>query len=75
VVHCLAENAAMRHLATRHGMRVTLEGSDGEGYLALRPATPESHFREWLQDQQGAALEILRRNARLARMMWTLSRS
>jgi GNAT superfamily N-acetyltransferase len=74
-VHCLAENAAMRHLATRYRMQLTFDGSEGEGFLSLRPATPESYFREWLQDQQAAAVEILRQNARLARLAWTLSRS
>ncbi len=71
-VHCLSENAVMRHLATRYGMRLTSQGSESQGRLALRPATAESHFREWLQDQQSAAVEIVRRNARLARLMWSL---
>jgi RimJ/RimL family protein N-acetyltransferase len=73
-VHCLAENAAMRHLAARHGMRLSSQGSESEGRLTLLPATPESHFREWLHDQQAAVLEILRRNGQLAHMLWTMSR-
>ena len=73
-VHCLAENAAMRHLAVRHGMRLSSQGSESEGRMTLLPATPESHFREWLHDQQAAALTILRRNGQLARVLWTLSR-
>jgi GNAT superfamily N-acetyltransferase len=73
-VHCLAENAAMRHLAVRHGMRLSSQGSESEGRMTLLPATPESHFREWLHDQQAAALMILRRNGQLARVLWTLSR-
>jgi GNAT superfamily N-acetyltransferase len=73
-VHCLAENAAMRHLAVRHGMRLSSHGSESEGRLTLLPATPESHFREWLHDQQAAAITLLRRNGELARMLWTLSR-
>ena len=72
-VHCLAENEAMRHLAKRHGMRLTTDGVESQGYLTLLEATPESHYREWLQDQQAAAVEILRRNTRLARMLWRLS--
>ena len=71
-VHCLAENDVMRHLALRHGMRLTTQGSESEGYLTLREATAESQYREWLQDQQAAAVEILRRNTRLARMLWRL---
>ena len=57
-VHCLAENAAMRHLATRHGMRLSSHGSESEGRLALLPATPESYFREWLHDQQARLYPI-----------------
>jgi|SRR5688572_15114604 len=71
-VHCLAENQAMRHLAMRHGMRLTTQGSESEGYLTLPEATPESQYREWLQDQQGAAVEILRRNTQVARLLWRL---
>jgi len=71
-VHCLAENAAMRHLASRHGMRICSQGTESEGYLTLPGATAESRFREWLQDQQAAAVEILRRNRQVARMMWRL---
>ena len=70
-VHCLGENAAMRHLASRHRMRISTHGSQSEGRLALRPATVESYIREWLHDQQSAALETIRRNARLARLVWS----
>ena len=71
-VHCLAENAAMRHLASSHGMRISSQGSESEGRLVLRAPTSESFFREWLHDQQSAAVEIMRRNARVARMLWSL---
>ena len=72
LVHCLAENAAMRHLAARNGMRIVTQGIESEGYLTLPAATPESQYREWLQDQQAAAVEILRRNLRFGRMLWKL---
>jgi hypothetical protein len=71
-VHCLAENQAMRHLALRHGMKLTSQGTESDGYLTLPGATTESRFREWLHDQQAAAVEILRRNTRLANLMWRL---
>jgi RimJ/RimL family protein N-acetyltransferase len=71
-VHCLAENAAMRHLASRNGMRLTTQGAESDAYLTLKEATSESHFREWLQDQQAAAVEILRRNGQVARLLWRL---
>jgi len=71
-VQCLAENAAMRHLASRHGMRISSQGGESEGRLVLRAPTSESYFREWLHDQQAAAIEVMRRNARVARMLWSL---
>ena len=56
-VHCLGENAAMRHLASRHRMRIATHGPQSEGRLALRPATVESYVREWLHDQQSGRRE------------------
>ena len=71
-VHCLAENEVMRRLSLRHGMRLTTDGIESQGYLTLPEATPESQYREWLQDQQAAAVEILRPNTQVARLLWRL---
>jgi GNAT superfamily N-acetyltransferase len=61
-VHCITENAAMMHLARKHGMRVALAGSESDARLELAPATPESIVTEWLRDQQAQAIQLLRRN-------------
>jgi hypothetical protein len=53
-------------------MRISSQGSESEGRLVLQAATSESYFREWLHDQQAAAIEVMRRNARVARMLWSL---
>ena len=50
LVHCLTENAAMMHLARKHGMRIVNEGAETDAYLVLEPATPQSILLEWAQD-------------------------
>jgi GNAT superfamily N-acetyltransferase len=67
-VHCLAENAAMMHLARKNRMRLTHAGSESDGHLELQPATAESYISEWLQDQNGRAVRTMRMQARLARI-------
>jgi GNAT superfamily N-acetyltransferase len=37
-VHCLAENAAMLHLARKNGMHVAFSGGEADAYLALQPS-------------------------------------
>lgn len=68
-VHCITENAAMMHLARKHGMRVMYEGSESDAYLTLAPATPQSIFTEWFQEQQAQAVRAMRRNTLLSRAM------
>ena len=68
-VHCLSENAAMMHLARKHGMRVIPEGAETEARLAIDPATPHSHYLEWLQDSQARAVQAVRHQLRLSRVM------
>lgn len=68
-VHCITENAAMMHLARKHGMRVVYDGSETDAYLELAPATPHSIFFEWLQEQQAQAVQALRRNTLFSRAM------
>ena len=65
-IHCLAENAAMVHLARKNGMRVAYSGSESDARLELEPATVDSYVTEWLDDQRGRAVQVLRQNARLA---------
>jgi len=71
-VHCISENAAMMHLARKHGMRIVNEGSERDAHLALEPATPQSILNEWVQDSSANAVQRVRRNTRLTRALLTL---
>jgi ribosomal protein S18 acetylase RimI-like enzyme len=62
-VHCITENAAMMHLARRHGMRVMYSGSETDARLELAPPTAQSFVNEWLVEQQGRTIRVLRENA------------
>lgn len=61
-VHCITENAAMMHLARKHGMRVVPAGAETDAYLELAPSTPHSIVTEWMRDQQAQAIQNLRRS-------------
>jgi len=41
-IHCLAENAAMMHIARKLGMRVVRNGGETDAYLELRRLKPET---------------------------------
>jgi GNAT superfamily N-acetyltransferase len=45
-MHCLAENAAMMHLARKQGMQIVAEAGEADAWLALPPADASSHFGE-----------------------------
>jgi GNAT superfamily N-acetyltransferase len=68
-VHCLAENATMMHIARKNGMHLTSGGPEADGVLALAPATPQTHFLEWLHDQHAHAVQALRQQARVSRAL------
>src|SRR5688572_13374374 len=63
-VHCLAENAAMMHLARKNGMRIVYSGSESDGRLELDAPDSGSFFSEWMEDQRGTAIRALCHNAR-----------
>lgn len=50
-MHCLAENAAMLHLAREAGMRIVIDGSDRDAALSLPPATALSVGAEYYEGQ------------------------
>lgn len=45
-VHCLAENAAMLHLARKQEMRIAVEDGEADAWLRLSPADASTHFGE-----------------------------
>ena len=64
-MHCLAENAAMMHIAHKAGMRIVVEGSDRDAHLALPPATPLS-IGEEIYEGQMVLLDWALRSVRAA---------
>jgi len=49
-VHCIAENAAMMHLARSNGMRIVHSGAETDGRLELDAPNPRSRMAEWIED-------------------------
>jgi ribosomal protein S18 acetylase RimI-like enzyme len=49
-MHCLADNAAMMHIARRAGMAVVFESGHADAHLTLPPADPASLIGEALAD-------------------------
>lgn len=68
-VHCLAENAAMMHIARKSGMRIVFEGGESDARLELTPPNAATLFTEWLSDRQAEGVQALRRQARLTRAL------
>ena len=50
-MHCLAENAAIMHIARTSGMEIVVEAGDADAHLALSPASPASVTGEFLTDR------------------------
>lgn len=55
-MHCLRENAAIRHIAKRAGMRIISEAGEADAYLELPLATPFTVGQE-LYEQQCALID------------------
>ena len=70
-MHCLRENGSIVHLARKNGMRLDYVGSESDALLELEPATVDSYVNEWLDDQRGRAVQVLRQNARLAQALFS----
>jgi RimJ/RimL family protein N-acetyltransferase len=68
-VHCLTENAAMMHLAQKHGMRAVREGPETDAYLVLPWPTPLSIFTEWMHSSHADSLHLMRRQSLLTRSL------
>lgn len=64
LVHCITENAAMLHIARKHGMRVVQEGGESDARLALPRPTPASVLAEWFVDQNARLVHEARGAAR-----------
>ncbi|MBC8024048.1 MAG: GNAT family N-acetyltransferase [Burkholderiales bacterium] len=63
-VHCLSENGAMMHIARKLGMSIVPCGGETDAHIQIDPATPQSYFSEWMQDQNS---EVMRYFAAFAK--------
>jgi GNAT superfamily N-acetyltransferase len=72
MMHCLASNQAMIHIAKKAGMQIQRAYGEADAYLTLSPASPGSMLREAVQEQVAtldyaykannrAAVKLLRR--------------
>ncbi len=68
-VHCLTENAAMMHLARKHGMGIVYSGGETDARLQLKPATANTYISEWIADQQAATVQAMRHHTRFTRAL------
>ncbi len=50
-MHCLAQNAAILHIARKAGMRIVIEDSDADAYLELPPGNPLTFGQEMVEQQ------------------------
>ena len=69
LVRCLHQNAAMMHLAHKHGMKIQQDGSDREARLELPAATSGTYMLEWLHDRQARYIGNVRDTARIGQSM------
>ena len=69
LVRCLHQNAAMMHLAQKHGMKIQQDGSDREARLELPAATSGTYMLEWLHDRQARYIGNVRDTARIGQSM------
>ena len=68
-VHCITENAAMMHLARKHGMRMEFSGSESDARLVLEPPTAESRVTEWLHESHVQTIQAVRKHSRFSRAL------
>jgi RimJ/RimL family protein N-acetyltransferase len=50
-MHCLAQNAAIMHIARKAGMRIIVDHADADAYLELPPGNPLTLGQELVQQQ------------------------
>jgi RimJ/RimL family protein N-acetyltransferase len=50
-MHCLAENAAMLHVARKLGMTICVDSGEADAFLKLRPADPVSVTGEFVEQR------------------------
>lgn len=69
-VHCLAENAAMRHMARKAGMRQIRHGGEVDAWLDLSPGDVATFAEACAQDQVALFDFTLKSQLLAARSSW-----
>lgn len=67
VMHCLASNRVMMHIARRAGMEIHCEYGEANAFLRLPPPGPASVMREAMDEQIASLDYTYKANSRLAR--------
>ncbi len=70
VMHCLASNQVMMHIARRAGMEIHLEYGEANAFLRLQPPDPASVMREAVDEQMASFDYSFKAHSRLARQWW-----
>jgi GNAT superfamily N-acetyltransferase len=66
MMHCLASNQAMIHIAKKAGMQIQRAYGEADAYLSLSPASPGSMLREAVQEQVATLDYAFKANNRAA---------
>jgi hypothetical protein len=66
-MHCLRENEVVMHLAKKHGMRIVVDGSEADAWLALPQASPGTVTAEWVASRLALLDYRQKVNARAAK--------
>ena len=61
-MHCLSWNSAIKHLCTKHGLKITSQGSESETKTSLPPANIFSVSKELGTVQRNIYRRLLQRN-------------
>ena len=68
-MHCLAENAAMMHLARKQGMTIAAASGEADAHLALAPASPASIAQAMFAERVGLFDYALKSQLEMARRL------
>jgi RimJ/RimL family protein N-acetyltransferase len=67
VMHCLAENAIMKHIARKNDMSVVTEYGESDANVHLEPATPVVHIADAYADRMAMYDMIYKQNIKAIR--------
>jgi RimJ/RimL family protein N-acetyltransferase len=69
-MHCLTENRAMRHIASKNDMVVMSEHGETDAEVEVEPATPVTHMRDAYMDRIALYDMLFRQNYNAFDFYW-----